>query len=283
MTDAILNITEQEIMKNWKSDLKKPLVSIGCITYNHEKFIAEALDSFLMQKTDFPFEIVIDDDCSTDNTAKIIQRYINKYPKIINANLRTKNVGMTKNASESISRANGTYLAICEGDDYWIDVNKLQYQITKMLQHPELSISVHPAKEFIEHTQEYSGVIRDMGADTVFKFSDLLKLVPFATSSMIIKKDVFDKHSKIFEKIPFTESFVQIIASSDNGILYLNKVMSCYRVHMGGIWTSNKNNPTHLKKLISLLVNSINKIDQYLNYKYKKEFQQLQNSFICFF
>ena len=62
MTNAILNITEQEIIKNWKSDLEKPLVSIVCITYNHEKFIAEALDSFLMQKTDFPFEIVIDDD-----------------------------------------------------------------------------------------------------------------------------------------------------------------------------------------------------------------------------
>ena len=74
--------TEQEIMQHWKMD-DKPLVSISCITYNHENYIAEAIESFLMQETDFPFEVLIHDDCSTDNTAAIIREYEKKYPNII--------------------------------------------------------------------------------------------------------------------------------------------------------------------------------------------------------
>ena len=96
----MIDKTEQEVMKNWKGDTEIPLLSICTISYNHEKYIAEALDSFLIQETDFPFEIVIDDDCSPDGTANIIEQYIEKYPNIINANLRKINVGMMKNFTE---------------------------------------------------------------------------------------------------------------------------------------------------------------------------------------
>ena len=79
----MINITEKEIMKNWKGDISNPVVSICCITYNHEKYIEETIDSFLMQETNFPFEIVLGEDCSTDNTRKIVEKYKENYPNIV--------------------------------------------------------------------------------------------------------------------------------------------------------------------------------------------------------
>jgi len=121
--------TEFEIMKNWKGDTSSPLVCICTRTYNLENFIAEALDSFLMQETDFPFEIVIDDDCSTDGTVEVIKKYMKKFPNIINANLLKKNIGVRMNFIKNLQRANGKYIAPCDGDDYWTDTLNLQKHV----------------------------------------------------------------------------------------------------------------------------------------------------------
>ncbi len=117
----MIDRTEAEIVKNWTGDVSSPLISICTRTYNLEKFIGEALDSFLMQETDFPFEIVIDDDCSTDGTVEVIKRYMEKFPNIINANLLEKNIGVRMNFIRNLQRANGKYIAPCDGDDYWTD------------------------------------------------------------------------------------------------------------------------------------------------------------------
>lgn len=105
-----------------------PLLSILCITYNHDKFIGEAIDSWLEQKTDFQVEIIIGDDCSTDNTVLEIKKYLknNNNIKLIEG---SKNIGFINNFIETYKKCNGKYIAICEGDDYWIDNNKLQMQI----------------------------------------------------------------------------------------------------------------------------------------------------------
>ena len=144
---------EQEILKNWKGDLNSPLVSICTITYNHEKYIAEALDSFLMQETNFPFEIAIDDDCSTDNAAEVITKYVEKYPNIIKANLREKNIGGMKNFIENTKRAKGKYIALCEGDDYWTNPLKLQKQVDFLESHKEYNMVFHNA-EYQDHTEK---------------------------------------------------------------------------------------------------------------------------------
>lgn len=136
----MLKRTQEEIMASWKGDVTKPLVSVCTITYNHEKFIAEALDSFLMQETDFPFEIVVDDDCSTDNNAQIIKEYADRFPHIIKANLREKNVGMMANFIANMKRAKGEYIALCEGDDYWTDPLKLQKQVDFLDENEEFSM-----------------------------------------------------------------------------------------------------------------------------------------------
>ena len=104
-------------------------VSIAMITYNHERFLKEALDSILCQKTNFPFEVVIGEDCSMDNTRKIVQEYEEKYPDIIKPLYHKKNKGMIGNVYEVLMNCTGEYIAFLEGDDYWTDINKLQKQV----------------------------------------------------------------------------------------------------------------------------------------------------------
>lgn len=121
-------------------------VSICCITYNHEKYIRDALESFLMQKTNFKYEIIVHDDASTDQTPQIIKEYAEKYPNIIVPILQTKNQysqGIKIAATYIWPRARGKYITICEGDDFWIDEHKLQKQFEKMEIDKELAFCCH--------------------------------------------------------------------------------------------------------------------------------------------
>jgi glycosyltransferase involved in cell wall biosynthesis len=105
------------------------MVSVCMITYNHENFISEAIEGVLMQNTNFKFELVIGEDFSTDRTRKIVQQYAAKYPNIIKALLPEENLGVRDNFLQTIEPCKGKYIALCEGDDYWIDPNKLQKQV----------------------------------------------------------------------------------------------------------------------------------------------------------
>ena len=128
----------------------EPLVSICCITYNHRDFIRDALDGFLSQRTDFPYEILINDDASTDGTADIIREYEQKYPEKIRALLQTENQyskGITNpSGAFNFPRVRGRYVAMCEGDDYWTDPEKLQKQVDYMEAHPDCSLCFHSAR-----------------------------------------------------------------------------------------------------------------------------------------
>lgn len=119
------------------------VVSVIVITYNHSQYIRQCLDSILMQKTSFPFEVLVGDDCSTDDTQEILREYLDKYPNIFRMELREENLGPTKNAYELFFKARGKYLAHCEGDDYWTDENKLQLQFEIMEKMPGLSACTH--------------------------------------------------------------------------------------------------------------------------------------------
>jgi len=104
-------------------------VSVLMITYNHEKYIREAIDGVLMQKTDFPIELIIGEDCSTDNTREIVIEYTKKHPEIVKPQLPNENRGMQNNFMGIYNAALGKFIALCEGDDYWTDPYKLQKQV----------------------------------------------------------------------------------------------------------------------------------------------------------
>ena len=116
-------------MQEPTKQINTPVVSICCICYNHELFVKDAIESFLVQKTTFPFEIVISDDCSKDSTRTILAEYKNKFPNIIRDVSPEKNLGLYENLSHVQRSARGKYIALCEGDDFWTDPYKLQKQV----------------------------------------------------------------------------------------------------------------------------------------------------------
>lgn len=133
----------------------KPLVSICCITYNHEPYIKDALDGFVMQKTNFPYEIVISDDCSKDGTRKIIEEYKSKYPGLIRDVSPIENKGMLENFAYVQQLAEGKYMAWCEGDDYWPDPSKLQKQVDFLESHSEYDLCCSASKVYNQSKQSF--------------------------------------------------------------------------------------------------------------------------------
>lgn len=125
------------------------LVSVAVTTYNQEKYIAECLDGILMQKVNFPIEIVICEDCSTDNTLAICREYAEKN-SCIRLIANNPNIGYHKNFLQLLKECRGKYVALCEGDDYWIDENKLQKQVDLMERHTEYAMCVHAKKTYDE-------------------------------------------------------------------------------------------------------------------------------------
>ena len=240
----MISRSEAEIMKNWKGDLSTPVVSVCCITYNHENFIEEALESFLMQETDFPFEIVIDDDASSDRTPLILQEYKKRYPKIINLNIRKKNVGSVENFFGNIKRARADFVAVCEGDDFWRDKKKLQIQ-TALMQKYNLGFSFHA---YFEKDGDEYRLIERYRETTIVPPEEMIKNGGefSATSSMMIRKRCIDRIENYLDipNLEVGDIYLQIVCSM-NGALYINRPMSVYRI--GGHWSRETNDDVEKK------------------------------------
>ena len=129
--------------------MNKPLISVCCLTYNHKPYIRDAIEGFLMQETEYPYEIIIHDDASTDGTQDIIHEYADRNPEVFRASLQSENQfskGVLICEKLLFPEARGKYIAMCEGDDCWIDPHKLQIQVSYMESHPECSMTFHAAE-----------------------------------------------------------------------------------------------------------------------------------------
>lgn len=253
------------------------LVSIACITYNHEKYIAEALDSFLMQKVNFKYEILIHDDASTDRTAEIIKSYHEKYPDIIKPILQKENKmskGVKKvNYKYNHSRAKGKYIAICEGDDYWSDPDKLQIQVDYLEKHPECSMCFH-ASDIISGSKGKVGEIRPYNKNCISNTEDIILgdggFIP--TNSIVYRKCAMDNAPNFYIEAPVGDYPLQIITSSQSHAYYINKSMSVYRIGVVGSWTStlnrSKNRDEKKIKLINGLNQMLKEVNEYYDGKY---------------
>lgn len=144
--------------------MQDPLVSIVCITYNHEPFIRQAIDGFLMQKTTFPVEIILAEDCSTDGTRIVCEEYSRAYQDRINYIWSDSNVGAIENERRAIMAAKGKYVALCEGDDFWTDPHKLQRQVDFLEANQDYSVCFHRYKRYFERENRYE----DDNASTIF-------------------------------------------------------------------------------------------------------------------
>lgn len=220
----------------------KPLVSVICITYNHEKYIRQTLEGFIMQRTTFPFEIIVHDDASTDSTADIIREYVAKYPELIvpvyqNQNQYSKGIWVTR--TFCLPLVKGKYIAFCEGDDYWTDPRKLEIQFDFMEQNPDYSMCCHNTLLINNHTGEQE-INSDRGKDCDISFceiADWLRQKRQHINSSFIRREFIMIPEWML--IGISEDFYYFLNCALNGkIFFINRVMSVYRRYTPGSITS---------------------------------------------
>ena len=226
-----------------------PLVSVHCATYNHGAFIREALESFVNQKTNFPFRVIVGDDHSRDNTAQIIQEYAESYPEIIVPIYQPKNQGGRLNSIE-IYRACGAskYLAFCEGDDFWTDPQKLQKQVDFLEEHPDYSICFHRVREFYDHAPQENHIsptdrqICKILSEGGFCSRTILNNYYLRLNSLMVrrlyKEGIIDYPSP--PNIINGDVYLSFMYSLRGKIGFIDQVMSAYRIHSSGIWSGLK-------------------------------------------
>lgn len=219
-----------------------PKVSVCCVTYNHVHFIEEALEGFVTQKTNFPFEVIIGDDCSTDGTTEVIRAYAQKYPEIIKPIFHNNNVGSYQNVLDVASACTGEYVAMCDGDDYWIDENKLQKQVDFMDTHKDCSLCFHPVIIKYDDGSQKDVTFpkaRHRFYKKTLNINDLLKYNFIQTNSVMYRWE-FGRENKLENILPKNilpvDYYLHLLHASKGKICFLPDIMAVYRRHKNGIW-----------------------------------------------
>ena len=249
--------------------MKELMVSICCITYNHEEYIAAALDSFLMQKTNFHFEILVHDDASTDKTEDIIKAYGEKYPHIIKPIYQTENQYSKGKKIEMFvfPKANGKYAALCEGDDFWTDPHKLQKQVDYMENHSECSLCVHAAKQIMG--DKVVAFIRPSNRNKTFTTAEVIVGDGglFATNSMFFPTRLLKNLPEFFLNCSVGDYPLTIYLSLNGKVYYIDNVMSAYRIAVKNSWSSKiQANPQKNIEHFKMIGKMLNEVDEYTNY-----------------
>jgi glycosyltransferase involved in cell wall biosynthesis len=214
------------------------MLSICMITYNQELFVVEAIESVVHQKTEFPFELVISDDCSTDSTPSIIQSYKQQYPELIRIIHRAENLGMIANFLQTIRECKSKYVAFLEGDDYWTDNHKLQKQVDLLEKVPGIAVCSHPVRIKNQQTGTL-GKLKTKKIKRLTSTKDILTLNYIATCSVVFRnlnKGVFPDWIR---SLSMGDWPVHILNSLHGDIYCLPEYMGVYRVHDTSGWSKN--------------------------------------------
>ena len=240
-------------------------ISVSIITYNHEDFIGQAIDSVLMQQVNFDYEIVIGEDCSTDHTRDILLDYERRYPDRIRLLLHEKNLGIHLNAIQTLQACQGEYIAALEGDDYWTSPHKLQKQVDFLDSHPECVICFHNAVIFDEEKQQEVRQYCRPDQKEISTIEDLLVANFIPTCSVMYRNGLIGQFPDEFKKLPMGDWVSHILMAQYGKIGYINEVMGGYRVHAGGAWSGV--NPVYR---LQMTFEFYDAVDTYLNFKYDK-------------
>lgn len=240
-----------------KQEENEIVVTVCCVTYNHEKYIRQSLESLLNQNTTFPYEILIHDDASTDQTISILKEYKNKYPNKIRLMLEENNQYSQGNriiiANIMFSSVVGKYVAICEGDDYWSDKNKLQMQYEIMEKNSSLAVCVHRT-EIINEEGKRTGryLPAQMENDQILDGQQYVRQIftldshLFHTSSLFFSMKSFEKDREklpeYFSKAAVEDRMLLMYLGLRGNVYYIGRTMSCYRIMSVGSWSSMVSN-----------------------------------------
>lgn len=252
-------------------DKKELMVTIRCLAYNHEPYIRQCLEGFVMQKTNFRFEAVVHDDASTDGTAGIIREYAEKYPDIIKPIFETENQYSKRNGSLRRimnEHTHGKYVALCEGDDYWIDPLKLQKQVDFMEKNHDYSMCFHNAVEFYDDIPKLPNFFCNITESREVMLKEIVEAWIVPTASMLYRKTVIDDYPQWTSQIYSGDLTLQLIAYSKGRLFYMNQIMSMYRKTFQSESSSSKllGKLDFVYKQHALLYKLFN---EYTNFKYQ--------------
>lgn len=224
-----------------------PLVSIWCLTYNHRNYIKDAIESFLQQKTDFEYEIIIHDDASTDGTDEIIKEYMQKNPGKVKAIIQPHNLYgslSTKEFCEAVMKArekiaSGKYVALCEGDDFWLDRHKLQIQIDYMEAHPECSMTAHNGVILRADSGVSLKTMNPYDQDKDLSMEELIMWYHgnIPTASIVMRREYAVRKGIFAGTMASGDWEQQLYCATKGKVHYFDRIMSCYRANSPNSYT----------------------------------------------
>lgn len=258
--------------------MEKCEVSVICTVYNHEEYLKKCLDGFISQRTNFNFEVIVHDDASTDHSASIIKEYENKYPTIIKAiyqkeNQYSKAVNIVKDIM--IPKAQGKYIALCEGDDYWIDNNKLQMQYDYIEKHPKCSLVSHFSYLYRERErimEIYTPKRLLTSSDHILREIDIFsRHGVIHTSSLFFRKDYYYKYKSLLDRVKSYDYVYKMLLVTEGYFFVIPKIMSVYRYGSRNSWaTTIGNTDIGYTKTLKEQNYFLNNLNVYTNHKYSE-------------
>ena len=211
-----------------------PRVSVLMITYTHERYIAQAIESVLMQRTSFRIELVIGEDCSTDGTREIVRRYAAQRPDIVRALLHPKNIGMGPNADATSDACRGELIATLEGDDFWTDPHKLQRQVDWLNAHPKSPACFHNATIIEEDGTMSARHYCEPPPPPLVSLEELLKRNPVPTCSVVYRRNLVLPLPEAVRPLPMHDWPSWVLAARSGPLGYIDETWASYRRHGGG-------------------------------------------------
>jgi glycosyltransferase involved in cell wall biosynthesis len=242
---------------------ENPLVSVLMPTYNHEKYVRQAIESVFMQQVDFKYEIVIGEDCSTDSTRSIVIEYQKKYNDRIRLILHEQNMGLNSNAGKMYQEGKGRYFALLEGDDYWTDQNKLQKQVAFLEKNPDFAICFHNM-QIIYEDEPYKNCLSNFNQQEITSIEELASYGNYIHSASCIFRKYLSELPYWFYQCPAPDYVLLLLSAQYGKIKFIDEVMGVYRIHKGGTW-GPKGYSYQMEKTVELLEKIENKFDKKIN------------------
>jgi glycosyltransferase involved in cell wall biosynthesis len=252
---------------------RRPKVSILLITYNHEKYIAQALESVLMQEAEYTYEINVIEDCSTDRTQEIVMQYVRKYPQIVKPYFNAKNIGFKvtqKNFYRGFRTLTGDYFAILEGDDYWSSPYKLQKQVEFLEANPDFAICAGNTVKIYEDGSKEPHRFLYWGRQDDGAIEDVIKLRRFFHTTGVMYRNVFEGVPPRHYRNKWScDIFIMISHAQFGKVHHLDEDMAVYRAHAGGRFS---NMP--LLDAWIFNIDGLRRYNAWLGYRYCKTFAE---------
>jgi len=217
-----------------------PRVSVICVTYNHERFIAQSVGSALAQEASFALEIVVAEDHSTDATRQICRELRLRHPGSIRLIESEVNLGPHGNFIEALGAADGEYLAILDGDDYWTDARKLQRQVDFMDGHPDCSICFHSVVEQDEGAVSDPVLLRAAAEDRFYTIRDLMNGNFIPSCSVMLRRGLVKRLPDWYLDMPQGDWPLYILNAQHGWIGYIDEAMAVHRIHAGSAWSGRR-------------------------------------------